>query len=259
LINHPLLEAADIFFSDYRLNYISSPYRQVTSNAEYSWNYPHGSYDMMSYNKTATWLYTLMGIIGEETINDIFREYYRKWAFKHPSGKDFINVVNEVVKRDHGEEFGTDMNWFFDQTLYGTGICDYKVSDITNSRHRAPEGNKLTNETTALISLHPDSLYTSSATLQRIGEVMLPLDILIHFNNGDEVLEKWDGRARFKDFIYTGCRQILWVKIDPEYKIKMDANYINNSMTVEPDYTPLRSLFNKFIPFLQLFLSFILL
>ena len=43
----------------------------------------------MSYNKTATWLYTLMGIIGEETTNEVFREYYKKWAFKYPSGKRF--------------------------------------------------------------------------------------------------------------------------------------------------------------------------
>jgi hypothetical protein len=88
---------------------------------------------------------------------------------------------------------------------------------------------------------------------------MFPLEVLVHFNNGDEVLEKWDGKARFRDFIYTGSRQILWVKVDPENKITMDADYINNSMTVEPDFTPLRSLSGKFISFLQLFLSYILL
>ena len=108
--------------------------RQAVSNNEYSWNYPHGTYGMMSYNKTATWLYTLMGIIGEETTNEIFREYYKKWAFRHPSGKDFVNVVNEVVTRMHGNKFGPDMNWFFDQTLYGTGICDYKVAGIFNNK-----------------------------------------------------------------------------------------------------------------------------
>ena len=75
-----------------------------------------------------------MGIIGEETTNEIFREYYRKWAFRHPSGKDFINVVNEVVRKKYGDKFGPDMNWFFDQTLYGTGICDYKVSEISNKK-----------------------------------------------------------------------------------------------------------------------------
>ncbi len=53
---------------------------------------------MMSYQKTAVWLHTLAGIIGEETMDNVFREYYRQWAFKHPSGKDFINVVNEVVQ-----------------------------------------------------------------------------------------------------------------------------------------------------------------
>lgn len=77
---------------------------------------------MMSYMKPAVTLSTLMGLTGEETMNEIFREYYRKWAFRNPSGKDFINVVNEVVTRTHGNKFGADMNWFFDQTIYGTGI-----------------------------------------------------------------------------------------------------------------------------------------
>ncbi len=110
----------------------------MVTNNEYSWNYPHGTYGMMSYNKTAVVLRTLMGIIGEETTNEIFREYYKRWAFRHPSGRDFINVVNDVVRKDHGDRFGPDMNWFFDQTIYGTGICDYKVSDISNQRITDP-------------------------------------------------------------------------------------------------------------------------
>jgi hypothetical protein len=44
-------------------------------------------------------------------------------------------VVNEVVRRNHGDKYGQDMNWFFDQTIYGTGICDYKVSGIENKIH----------------------------------------------------------------------------------------------------------------------------
>ncbi len=257
LMDNRLLKIADGTYS--RLSYVMSPVKQVISNNEYSWNYPHGTYSMMSYLKTATWLHTLTGIVGEETMDDIFREYYRKWAFRHPSGKDFVNVVNEVVKKEHGDQFGPDMNWFFDQTLYGTGICDYKVYRINNRKYHKPVGKADT--TDALKELWPetDSLYTATAQLERTGDVMLPVDVLIHFTNGEEVLEKWDGKERYKDFKYTGYRKIEWVKIDPEFKIRMDVNYINNSMTTEPQKALLHRLANKLLTFIQFYLSLMLL
>jgi hypothetical protein len=257
LMNNKLLKVSDKTFA--RLAYTMSPARQTISNNEYSWNYPHGTYSMMSYQKTATWLHTLTGIVGEETMNNVFREYYKRWAFKHPSGRDFVNVVNEVVKKEHGEEFGADMNWFFDQTLYGTGICDYKVYGINNWKYHKPEGKTETADTVENVWSYPDSLYIAVAQLERVGEVMLPVDVLIHFTNGDEVLEKWDGKARYKNYKYTGYREIKWVKIDPEFKIRMDVNYNNNSMTEEPDRKPLHRLINKMIAFVQFYLSIILL
>ena len=255
MINHPLLKIADKSMS--RLSYINSGSRQAVSNAENSWNYPHGTYGMMSYQKTATWLYTMMGIIGEETTNEIFREYYKKWAFKHPSGKDFVNVVNEVVTRLHGDKFGADMNWFFDQTLYGTGLCDYKVVNFYNNKLNLSKGNIIRSDSINKKLSESDSLYKSVVELERVGEVMLPVDVLIHFKNGDEVLESWDGKSRFKDYIYTGARMIEWVKIDPEFKIRMDVNYINNSKTADPDHVPVRRLTNKLISFMQFFISFV--
>ena len=251
MVDNPLLRISDKTLS--RLSYVTSGSRQVISNNEYSWNYPHNTYGMMSYQKTATWLYTLMGIIGEETTNEVFREYYRRWAFKHPSGKDFINVVNDVVKKTYGEKFGPDMNWFFDQTLYGTGICDYKVSNFNSIRLESSHKDSARVDTLNMNKQLQDTLYSAVASIERVGEVMLPVDVLIHFENGDEVLESWDGKARYKDFIYTGGRKIDWVKVDPEFKLRMDVNIINNSMTLHPDRVPLRRFTNKIMSFMQFF------
>jgi hypothetical protein len=196
-----------------------------------------------------------MGIVGEETTNEVFREYYRKWAFKHPSGKDFVDVVNDVVTRIHGNKFGPDMNWFFDQTLYGTGICDYKVVNIFNNKQEISESRKKATDSFNK-NLAGDDQYKSIVQLERAGEVMLPVEVLVHFKNGEEVHEFWDGKSRFKDFEYDGTREIEWAKIDPEFKIRMDINYVNNSMTLNPDRIPLRRLTNKLISFMQFFLSF---
>lgn len=257
LIDNPLLKISDKSFS--RSSYIGSSNRQVITNREYSWNYPHGTYDMMSYNKTATILYTLMGLIGEETTNEVFREYYKRWAFKHPSGKDFINVVNEVVKSKLGDRFGPDMNWFFDQTIYGTGIVDYKVNRFSNEKIRDFTGILSEADTQRFVTnvTKDDTIYKSTVELYRPGDVMLPVDILIHFDDGDTINESWDGKDRFKDFFYTGERKIDWVKIDPGYKIRMDVNFTNNSMTENPDRVPLRRYMDKFVIFMQYFLNII--
>jgi hypothetical protein len=60
----------------------------------------------MSYRKPAAVLNTLTGIIGEETMNEVFREILQKMGFKHPSGKDFIEVFNNTVPRLHGQKYG---------------------------------------------------------------------------------------------------------------------------------------------------------
>lgn len=251
ILDHSFLKVADKSMS--RLSYVHSDKRQVVSNNEYSWNYPHGTYGMMSYNKCATWLYTLMGIVGEETTNEIFRDYYKNWAFKHPSGKDFVNSVNNTVRRIHGDKFGSDMNWFFDQTLYGTGICDYRVAGFFNRKIEVPADSLVNADTVDGIR----DFYRCKVELERLGEVMLPVEVLVHFRNGEEILELWDGKSRFKDFEYTGYREVEWVKLDPDYKIRMDVNFINNSVTHYSDPVPVRKFTNKLTSFIQFFMSFI--
>jgi hypothetical protein len=251
MIDLPFLKISDKSIS--RLSYVHADNRQVITNNEYSWNYPHDTYGMMSYMKTATWLYTLMGIIGEDATNEVFREYYKQWAFKHPSGKDFVKVVNEVVTRIDGNKFGPDMNWFFDQTLYGTGICDYQVEELRNN---IPVF-KIKKDSTSGTAMVIDSSKKAIVRLDRAGEIMLPVDVLVHFKDGSEILESWDGKSRFKDYAYYGGKQIQWVKIDPDFKIRMDVNIINNSMTDDPDRVPLRRFSNKIISFMQFFISIV--
>ena len=100
-----------------------------------------------------------------------------------------------------------------------------------------------------------DTIYKSTVELSRPGDIILPVDVLVHFDNGDSIMEKWDGKERYKDFTYTGTRQIDWVKIDPEYKLRMDINFVNNSRTEDTDMVPIRRYTNKFIIFMQFFIS----
>ena len=236
--------------------YTSSPDRSAATNDLPSWLYPPGTYTMMSYDKTATWLHTLEGIIGTGTTDDIFREYYRRWAFRHPSGRDFTAVADEVVRREHGDKFGENMNWYFDQVLYGNDICDYAMSEVTNRKIRGYsgiiEGDTVSYERS---DFQTDSLYLSTVSVERLGGITLPLDVLVHFDNGDEVLEEWDGRARYKEFEYTGTRKVNWVKIDPYGKIDLDVNRINNSWSDNPKFPASGRMMDKFIFLVQMMIT----
>jgi len=254
LVRLPFLMISDT--DQGRLGYITSASRNVATNDRPAWMYPHGTYGMMSYNKAATWLHTLEGIIGTETMDNVFREYYRRWAFRHPSGRDFVTVVNDVVKEEQGDRFGENMNWFFDQVLYGSGICDYRVSGVTGNRIRSYSG-LVDGDSVAYTRSDrgSDTLYLSRVSLERLGDVMLPVEVLVGFDNGEEVLEKWDGKSRYKDFEYTGAGRAVWAKLDPYDKIDMDVNRLNNSWTQEPERAVIRRMLNKFLLLVQMMIS----
>lgn len=254
-----IIDHKNFYLSDkdmHRMGYVHSSNRSVSDNSPASWEYPHGSYSMLSYQKASTWLMTMQGIIGEETMDAIFREYYKEWAFKHPSAGDFIDISNRVVKNMHGDRFGEDMNWFFDQTLYGTGVVDYKLAGISNHKDRSYTGIIKTDTAGMVLEKTDtagDTLYQSVVRLERTGDVMLPVDVLIYFEDGREVAEHWDGKGRYKDFSFTGPVKVVSAAVDPEYRITMDVNYINNSYTIEPDRVPPKRIIRKFISFMQFF------
>lgn len=243
MIDLPFLKVSDASMA--RLAYVHSPGRQVVSNLEYSWNYPHETYGMMSYKKTSTWLYTLMGIVGEETIDKIFSEYYKKWAFRHPSGKDFIQVANDVVAEKNDPHVGNNLNWFFDQTLGGTGICDYRVANLYSEKSDSVTADTTINE----------KGYRSVIELERVGELMLPVEVLVHFADGTEKKEWWDGKDRYRDFVYTKQAKAEWVKIDPDFKNPMDVNIINNSLTTSTNRIPVKRISDKIIAFIEFFMT----
>ncbi len=254
LIRLPFIKMSDE--DQGRIGYTSSPSRSISTNDLPSWLYPHGTYGMMSYNKAAAWLHTLEGLIGTETMDDIFREYYHRWGFRHPSARDFIAVVNDVVTKEHGDRFGENMNWFFDQVLYGNEICDYRVSGVTANKIRSYAGVIDGDSVTYTRSdRKSDTLYISRLSLERLGGITLPVEVLVGFDNGEELLELWDGKSSYKDFEYTGASKVLWAKLDPYDKIDIDVDRINNSWSNVHRFPAARRMANKFNFLIQMMIS----
>ena len=57
----------------------------------------------------------------------------------------------------------------------------------------------------------------------------MPIDILVHFEDGTEKVETWDGKDRSFELNYEGTNKVEWAHIDPEEKVYMDKNFIKRN------------------------------
>jgi len=71
------------------------------------------------YSKTATMLYNLQYVLGDELFLNAMRNYFEQWKFCHPYFEDFRESIIHYTK--------VDLNWFFDQWLETEETIDYKV------------------------------------------------------------------------------------------------------------------------------------
>ncbi len=242
---------------DSRLRYTGMKNPRIAPCATPGWEFKFGGYGDIAYGKTGAWLEMLARMVGTTTMDNIMKTYFERWKFRHPCGTDFIDVVNEVVAKEHGDKFGDDMNWFFDQVLYGTQVCDYKLASISNRTQKEPvgvfdkDGDKEWAEEVDQASEEEDKIYESRVTIQRLGDMTMPQEILVKFDNGEEVREFWNGRSRNYELRYERPEKIVWAHIDPEQKIYMDINFNNNSITREPDKAPIHKWASKVLFWVQ--------
>jgi hypothetical protein len=80
-----------------------------------------------AYNKPATGLYLLRHHIVDDTtrFDAAFREYIRRWAFKHPTPADFFRSMEDGL--------GEDLSWFWRGWFYRTDVVDLAVDSVTTT------------------------------------------------------------------------------------------------------------------------------
>ncbi len=85
-------------------------------------NYAGPQYGFQTYMKTSLMLSMLGGIVGDEAVQQVMKEYAETWAFKHPSPWDFAFFVSSELERDLG--------WFFYYWLFTTDAVDGSIQDV---------------------------------------------------------------------------------------------------------------------------------
>jgi len=199
------IESSELDFA--RLSYLlDSQSDPIVKN---SWEFrDYLSYRANVYSKASLVLETLRGYLGEERMNRLLKEYFRRYKFKHPKTSDFIQVANEVA--------GEDLSYFFEQLLFGTGVCDYEVTSIESVPWESEDKNKR---------------YRTQVVIRRAGEVVIPVEAVIELKNGEKIKQIWDGKERWHKIEIETDSKIKSAIIDPDNKIALDININNNSLT----------------------------
>ena len=210
-----------------------------------SWQYEGGGYGPISYNKTAIWLETMEGLVGEGVMKKAMKHYYQKWQFKHPDRNDFTEALNEIVKQEC-PQYPDGMDWYFEQVLYGTGTCDYQIGSIENIKNERTRGF-LSSTDDCDVYDESNAEYSNKVTVHRTEEIIIPNILRVHFEDGSSQDIAWDGKERVKTFDFTGDQKIVSAELDPDKLITLDKNYLNNSKSVTANKSGIRALFGRLI------------
>lgn len=176
----------------------------------------HGGGYRHVYMKTATMLYNLQYVLGDELFQNAMKHYFDQWKMAHPYPEDFRNSIIEYTK--------VDLNWYFDQWLETTKRIDYSVE------YEQKKGDVYTVE------------------FKRKEEMQMPIDFQVIAKDGKKynyhipntwfekntsatILPRWIGWGKLNDEYETDLEipsGIKEVRIDTSYRLA-DINKLDNS------------------------------
>ena len=110
------------------INHVTEGYDEPlnTHSSAFNGGIRHGGNYGLVYYKTATMLYNLKYVLGDELFLQAMQHYVNKWKFAHPYPEDFREAIIEFTQ--------ADLNWFFDQWLETTKFIDYAVDGIKEGK-----------------------------------------------------------------------------------------------------------------------------
>ncbi len=144
----------------------------------------------LGYVKPSIELLTLRNkVLGSQVFDSAFREYTRRWAFKHPQPADFFRTIEEVS--------GRDLSWFWRGFFYTTAALDQSVE-----------------------SVKADSAGGAQVTLVNLGDAVMPVELELGFDDGTTELVKlpveiWYGGPRYVYEIKPG-KTIVTARVNPD-------------------------------------------
>jgi len=140
-----------------------------------------------AYTKPATGLNILREtIMGRELFDYAFKQYARRWAFKHPEPADFFRTMEDAS--------GEDLDWFWRGWFYGTDPCDISLDSV---KHAVPD-----------LAALPGGLNDRDTTRKIEGPMTPPHDDLSKMRNRDDksISFQTDKDTSLRDFYWRYAR-----------------------------------------------------
>jgi hypothetical protein len=166
----------------------------------------------LAYVKPSIMLLALRNkVLGPEVFDTAFREYTRRWAFKHPQPADFFRTMEAVS--------GRDLAWFWRGFFYTTAALDQSVESVK----QGSDGSAF-------------------VTVRSLGPAVMPVELELGFADGtrDTVrlpVEIWYGGNRYVYRVVPGSQPIVSARVNPDGMFP-DVNPANNGWTAPPGTTP---------------------
>lgn len=205
------------------------------------------------YSRTATAMHDLEERLGKDVTEKAFRQYYATWHFRHPGIADLQATLAAVSGKP------AVVAQVFDQYVYGTERIDDSVSEIVSEEvlplagNRTKDGRReeLTSDDNAAAvekqrdaweKAHPKAApgtgpfpWKTTVTVRR-DAARVPQMLKVTFMDGSVETVRWDDDRRWARFVFTKPVKGASAELDPDRKIYLDSNKLNDSRTVEADH-----------------------
>ena len=142
-------------------------------------------------------------IIGEDRFDYAFKEYVKRWAFKHPTPFDFFHTMEDAT--------GEELNWFWKGWIFENWKIDQGVRDVKYVEDDPTKGSLIKLENAEKLPM-PVTIEIKTIDGKR-ERVKMPVEI---WQRGDT----WE-------FKYPSTMAIESVEVDPDRQLP-DVNSKNN-------------------------------
>jgi hypothetical protein len=148
----------------------------------------------IAYNKPAVGLLMLRNrITSPERFDPVFREYIRRWAWKHPTPADFFRTMEDGL--------GEDLSWFWRSWFYTTETLDQAVDSVRTATDSS-------------------GARSSDLFLSNRGPMVMPVELNLLWDDGSRSrlnlpVEVWYYGNQYSVHV-PGPRAITGVIVDPD-------------------------------------------
>ena len=178
------------------------------------------AYAEATYITTMRALRTLEQTVGPTRFAAAMKTYAKKFAFKHPTGRDLFETL--------AEELDQDLGWFFGPVFQQVGGMKLGLRTAACRQAHTPRGvfgegsaKKIVTDTDA-----PDAgSFVCEVVITNTGTIHVPLDIELKFADGSSQRVRWDdrGNGNWERFVVQRSSPLTEVRIDPDSKLWLDS------------------------------------